>query len=51
MSDPNVDMDQVMLDLLVHEGFLEKQEIKGKTWYKRTTKQLPKATDEVDGNA
>lgn len=37
------DMDQVMLDLLVHEGFLSKQKMKnGKIWYKRTEKQLPK---------
>jgi len=48
MSDPNVDMDQVMLDLLIHEGYLEKQVThEGRIWYRRTTKQLPKTTDEV----
>ena len=44
MIDSNVEpgMDQVMLDLLVHEGFLTKQKMKnGKIWYKRTEKQLP----------
>ena len=36
------DTDQVMLDLLVHEGYLSKQKLKnGKIWYKRTSKQIP----------
>lgn len=46
MSDPNMDVDQVMLDLLVHQGFLRKETLpNGKVWYKRTDKQLPPETD------
>ena len=38
----DIDMDQIMLDLMVHEGFLTKQKMKnGKVWYKRTDKQIP----------
>ena len=41
------DMDQIMLDLLVHEGFLSKQKMKnGKIWYKRTNKKLPQQSQE-----
>ena len=40
------DMDQIMLDLLVHEGFLSKEKLKnGKVWYKRTDKQIPPVRD------
>lgn len=43
ITNPDIDMDQVMLDLLVHEGYLVKQKMKnGKEWYRRTDKQLPK---------
>jgi len=42
MSDPNVDMDEIMLALLVHDGFLIKEILpNGKVWYKRTDKKLP----------
>lgn len=43
MNDPNVDMDEIMLALLTHEGFLVKEITpNGKTWYKRTDKPIPK---------
>jgi len=41
MSDES-DMDQIMLNLMVQQGFLEKQVAKnGKVWYKRTSKPIP----------
>ena len=47
MSDPNVDMDEIMLALLTHEGFLVKETLpNGKVWYKRTDKKLPKANNQ-----
>ncbi len=52
MSDPNVDMDEIMLALLTHEGFLTKETLpNGKVWYKRTDKKLPPTTKEDEGKA
>ena len=42
VEDNGVDMDEMMLELLTHQGFLRKQETpSGKVWYARTGKQLP----------
>ena len=52
MSDPNVDMDQIMLDLLTHQGFLSKETLpNGKVWYKRTDKKLPNTTNSNKGSS
>lgn len=40
---PDVDIDQIMLDLLIHEGFITKEILpNGRIWYKRTDKKIPK---------
>jgi len=38
-----------MLDLKVHDGYLEKQVAKiGKVWYKRTSKPIPDGINGVE---
>jgi hypothetical protein len=40
------DQDDAMLELLVFQGYLEKQVLpNGKIYYKRTSKPIPDATD------